>query len=316
MAKNSLQYYFEREKAKQEQLDDIESLADKELKKKLKNIYEKAMDDIQSDIDRELSFLSAKENVSLADALQKISKFDVERFSRIAKRWVKEENKTEMANKWMRRYNVTMRTNRLELLRSYIGIASEKLANEEEQVTNDYLQEKTMDEFKAQAGIFLASVPTETYLERASASVLKASFNRTHFSERIWSNSEEMQADLMNAIRKVLIQGKHPTVASRELRKHIKAEFLGDKKTKGRNAKYIAERLAITEATFVQTDVHRLNYQEFGIEEYEYKAERKACSVCAALNGKVFKVSEMVSGKNAAPMHPFCKCSTSPHLKR
>lgn len=315
MAKiKNFNYSFQRHNSKQEMEEELKH--DNELRKKLKDLYEKSMDSVQSDIDRELSFLSSKENVSLADALQRINKFDVERFSRIAKRWVKEKNKTEMDNKWMRRYNVTMRTNRLELLNAYIGIAMEQLANEEEQITTEYLEHKASRVFAHQAGILGNSVPEVSYLSRASQIIVKGGFNKTNFSERIWSNSAEMHEDLMNVLRKVLIQGKHPIDASKDLRKHVKASFIGDGKTKGRNAKYVAERLAVTEATFLQTEIQRLNFLEYGVEDYEYKVEQRPCPVCSGLSGKIFKVTDMVAGVNAPPMHPWCKCSLAPLTER
>ena len=48
-------------------------------------------------------------------------------------------------------------------------------------------------------------------------------------------------------------------------------------------------------------------------EEYEYIAEPSACKICAPFDGKIFKVSEMESGRNCAPMHPFCRCSVAAH---
>ena len=40
----------------------------------------------------------------------------------------------------------------------------------------------------------------------------------------------------------------------------------------------------------------------------------KVCPVCNELNGKVFKVKNMVPGVNAAPIHPHCRCSTAPRV--
>ena len=34
---------------------------------------------------------------------------------------------------------------------------------------------------------------------------------------------------------------------------------------------------------------------------------------CKKLNGKIFKVKDMMPGKNAPPMHPRCHCCTAPH---
>ena len=39
-----------------------------------------------------------------------------------------------------------------------------------------------------------------------------------------------------------------------------------------------------------------------------YNAQR------VGLNGKIFKLKDMLPGINAPNMHPFCRCSTAPHV--
>ena len=44
-------------------------------------------------------------------------------------------------------------------------------------------------------------------------------------------------------------------------------------------------------------------------EDYEFQvADSNACPVCKALNGKKFKFSQRVPGRNFPPMHPWCRC--------
>ena len=40
-------------------------------------------------------------------------------------------------------------------------------------------------------------------------------------------------------------------------------------------------------------------------------AKSDVCEICKALDGKHFKVKDMIPGVNAPPMHPFCHCSTA-----
>ena len=48
-----------------------------------------------------------------------------------------------------------------------------------------------------------------------------------------------------------------------------------------------------------------------GFEEYTFHVNRGCCSACADLDGKHFKIKDMMPGKNAPPMHPNCRCSVS-----
>lgn len=46
-----------------------------------------------------------------------------------------------------------------------------------------------------------------------------------------------------------------------------------------------------------------------GFKEYEFIANSDCCEICAALNGKHFKLSALKIGVNAPPMHEECSCS-------
>ena len=63
----------------------------------------------------------------------------------------------------------------------------------------------------------------------------------------------------------------------------------------------------------VASQMQKHSFEKYGYEEYEYIAEPKACDICKPLNGKIFKVKEMMPGENAAPMHPHCRCSVAAH---
>ena len=44
---------------------------------------------------------------------------------------------------------------------------------------------------------------------------------------------------------------------------------------------------------------------------YEFIANSGCCDICQGLNGKHFKVKDMMPGENAAPLHPHCRCSVA-----
>ena len=73
-----------------------------------------------------------------------------------------------------------------------------------------------------------------------------------------------------------------------------------------------------TELARVQVEAQKKSYIENGLEEYEYIAcgGSDVCDVCKALDGKRFKIKDMMPGLNAPPMHPRCHCSTAPSVDR
>lgn len=52
-------------------------------------------------------------------------------------------------------------------------------------------------------------------------------------------------------------------------------------------------------------------YEEAGLDEYEILSahDERTCPICSKMNGKRFKIAEMVVGENAPPFHTNCRCS-------
>ena len=288
--------YWINRNAEQQHIQD-EIIRDKAYKEELKRIYMNAYDSIDDELNREITFLSRSDNVSYAEAKRTIKQFDVDRFKRTAKRMVDERDFSPEANRRLRRYNVTMRTNRLELMQAYINLNVAKMTDGEMGLIEKYLTDTAINEMKRQAGILGMTVPSPELLKRSVKAVLESDFQGAHFSDRLWNKSDAFNADIEKAMRQVLIQGENPRVASREIRKHVKVTV--DRTT------YVSERLAITEGARVQTATQRLSFEEYDINKYVYIAEPTACKICGSLNGKVFNVADMRAGENAAPMHPF-----------
>jgi hypothetical protein len=66
-----------------------------------------------------------------------------------------------------------------------------------------------------------------------------------------------------------------------------------------------------TELARVQTEAQKESFIRNGFSMYTFHTNTGCCDVCAALNGKHFKISKMQYGYNAPPVHPFCRCSVS-----
>ena len=104
----------------------------------------------------------------------------------------------------------------------------------------------------------------------------------------------------------MLLRGRHPN------------EYIKDFKKLTNTTTYNESRLLVTESARVQAESQKLTYlKELGEDgEYKYvaKIDKKTSKICHSLNGKVFKVKDMVPGINAPPMHPWCRSTTVPHV--
>lgn len=268
--------------------------------KVLQGIYE----DMYARIEKEINAFYAKyardEGITMAEARRRADNLDIEAYARKAKKYVKERNFSQQANDEMKLYNLTMKANRLELLKANIGLELLSGFEDLQMEFGDTLTERAIKEDHRQAGILGDSVFTS---EKAAEALVNASFHHATYSERIWMHQAILKAEIDKQLRIGLIQGKNPKVLARVIRDRFKV------------SQRDAERLMITELARVQSGAQKASYERNGYDEYEFIAEPTACPICRALHGKHFKVVDMLPGENCEPMHPRCKCSTAAYAK-
>lgn len=272
-----------------------------EYRKCIGEIYDYMMDQIQREINGFYVKYAKKEGITLSEARKRVSKLDIEEYGRKAAKYVKDKDFSDTANEEMRLYNATMKINRLEMLKANIGLELVDGFNELQKYFDRVLTKRTLDEFERQAGILGDTVGD---CEKAAHAIVNASFHNASFSDRIWMYQDMMKAELSKLLQVGLIQGKHPRVLARHL-----VKLFGVRRSD-------AERLMQTELARVQTEAQKRSFERNGYDRYEFIALETACKVCKAINGKHFKVKDMMPGENAPPMHPNCRCSTAAYMDR
>ena len=268
-----------------------------EYEKQVRKIYDRMMADIQKEIDAFYGKYAEKEGISMAAAKRRVAQLDIDAYAAKAKKYVAEKNLSKRANEEMRIYNLTMKVNRLEMLKAEIGIHLVDGFTDLDQYVSETLNGRTTDELKRQAGILGKTVSGNDTLVH---SIVNASFHNATFSDRIWMHQALLKSELDKQLQQGLIAGKHPQVLARDIRKAFNV------------SRSDAERLMRTELARVQTDAQMRSFEENGFEWYMFLSlGSRACEVCRALNGKKFKVKDMLISENAPPMHPNCRCSTA-----
>lgn len=254
------------------------------------------LDAAQKEIDAFYGRYADKEQITLAEAKRRVSKLDIAAYQRKAKRYVADKDFSKQANEEMRLYNLTMKVNRLEMLKANIGLELVAGHDEQEKFMSKILRGRTEEELQRQAGILGKTVRNNAKL---AETIPNASFHGATFSERIWGNQTALKAELSKQLQVGMIQGKNPRVLAKEIQKTFGASASS------------AERLMRTELARVQTEAQRQSFLANGFEEYTFHVNRGCCSACADLDGKHFKIKDMMPGRNAPPMHPNCRCSVS-----
>lgn len=276
---------------------------EKKYNQELNKIYKDMMDECKRSINNFYAKYASENGITMAEAKKRASKLDIEEYARKAAKYVKTKDFTKEANDAMKIYNLTMKVNRLELLKADLGLELAKGHSKIYQLFYKALKKRSIDEFKRQSGILGKTVQNNTKLAN---SIVNASFHNATFSDRIWMHQDLLKNDLNKLLQIGLIQGKNPKTLATELRKRFNVK------------RSDAERLMQTELARVQTDAQKKSYIENGFDEYEYIAcgSSDVCDVCKVLDGKHFKIKDMMPGLNAPPMHPRCHCSTAPSVDR
>ena len=272
-----------------------------EYNRQIKEIYANMMDEINKEINGFYTKYAAKEGITMAEAKKGVSKLDIAAYERKAKKYVETKDLSDRANEEMRIYNLTMKVNRLELLKANIGLEMVSGFDEMQKYFDKKLTDRTLKEFQRQAGILGKSVLKN---EKYAHAIVNASFKNATYSDRIWMYQGMLKAELEGLLASGLIRGQNP----KKLAKHLEKRF-------GVSA-YNAQRLMTTELARVQTEAQKQSFIRNGFDEYVYVACTKGdvCPICKGLDDKHFKVDDMMPGENAPPMHPNCHCSTAAYM--
>lgn len=207
----------------------------------------------------------------------------------------------------MKVYNATMRLNRLEYLKSQIGLAMVDLGMDIDNDMQEKIQDDYMDEIKRQSGILGKDLTkTSLWTSSAIATIVMAQTGAANFSQRIWANIDALKAELDAVISTGIIRGDNPREMARLLKKYVRQTVT--------NHRYVAERLARTESARVQ---HKAQASALIKADYRFcrwHAEPGACKICSDIanndDGFGKGVYEIADVPNA-PIHPNCRCGIS-----
>ena len=267
-----------------------------EYQKRIQEIYQNMIDEIEKEINGFYGRYAKKEGITMAEAKKRAAKADIEALGRKAAKYVKDKDFSDQANEEMRLYNMTMKVNRLELLKAQIGLEMVAGFDEMEKYFGKILTDMAISEFERQAGILGKTIQSNA---KAANAIVNASFHNATYSDRICMYQDMLKNELSSLLQTGLIQGQNP----RRLATHLQKRFGVSQSN--------AERLMITELARVQTEAQKQSFERNGFEEYTFLALGTACPICRALYGKHFKVKKMMPGTNAPPMHPRCRCSVA-----
>lgn len=121
-----------------------------------------------------------------------------------------------------------------------------------------------------------------------------------NYSERIWGNTRTLANELQKQLAVSLLTGQ----SAHEIAEAIETQF-------GKGS-YNSRRLVRTETSYFHAEMEAKAYEEADVEYYRFLAtlDLRTSSICREHDGKIYKVSERITGKNYPPLHPWCRSDT------
>lgn len=303
--------YWEQRRAKEEEWIKENLSNDEAFNRQLQVYYDQAINNIDEMIKANTDLITDK-------ATGKVTEADVRSYETKAKSIVLEAQKRLKAgqkvqygdydkqiNNHLKIYNATMRINRLEWIKSNIGLEMVQLGLNVDADLRDKLSADYQKEIKRQSGIMGESVG-KLSSSSITAQIILAQTKGATFSQRLWVDQDVLKSKLDQVIANGIIQGQSNQRVARNLRDQLKSTV--------DNQRYVTERLARTESSRVQTQAEILSMKGNGFKYCIWIDEPRACAECKQIANKDNgwgKGVYLVDDVPFLPAHPNCRCVLS-----
>lgn len=210
---------------------------------------------------------------------------------------------TEEARREMENIQTPDNINRVTLLQAFVAIEIIRTFDKFHKLMVLELTKRVVEENTRQERMWGRSVG-KVFTPKQIDDIVTDSFVNARWSETVWGlHQDELRTETERLIRRGVINGENPKKLAKELRDKINT------------SKHFSERLMRTEERRVQTLAQLEAYKAQGFSQYLYIAEPDACKICAALdNGEPMNLSQAKRWENIPPVHPNCRCSTTPYM--
>lgn len=278
---------------------------------KINKAYDKAIADINSDINKIFNKYAMEYKLSKTEARQLLNSYIHAKDLKSIRDKIKYIQDEDLKNYLMAQLNYSpykARITRLEALKESIYINTKLLSQEELKLsTSDYIdnikEAYYRNIFDIQKGIGLGFTFSEMPIDFIEE-VLRNKWSGKNYSQRIWNNSDVLADRLEEVITSGLMSGKSSKRMAKEL---------DDLSNYG---KFASERLIRTETTYVTNMAEIESYKECDIEKCVFLAtlDLRTSKICRSMDGKVLIVGKAKPGVNLPPLHPFCRSTTIAYL--
>lgn len=290
---------------------------------KIQQHYNQALIDINRDIDAQFNKLAKSNKSTVEEARQAVSNADIKAYQTEAKKVVEQANqmraakKTPTYNDWndevnerMRIYNATMRINRLEYLKSQIGLEMVQAGYKIDDELQAKLGKAYTDELLRQASILAISTKGSLWTSKDVQKQILAQVNGATFSQRLWANQDALKARLDAVLNLGVVEGSGPAEMARQLKDQVSKVV--------QNYSYVTERIARTETARVQFAAQMKSFKDNDFKYVKWCTEAGACKTCLEIsetdNENIDQGIYTIDDCPDIPVHPNCRCSVAAYV--
>lgn len=275
--------------------------------KTIHDAYDRAVVELTAQIDEIFERYAVNGQISPEEARRILNQRIPNPLLAVAKR-IYPRLKSDKARRWLlNRMNAPAyraRITRLEALREQAYLQSKVIADVEISASttaymNTIREAYYRNMYDVQKGIGLG-FNFARISNRTVETILKRPWSSSHFSTRIWGNTDVLAKQLNEIITGGFMGGSSIYMMRKQLQERANI------------GKFVANRLIRTEVTYMANAAELESYEEAGINRYQFMAtlDTRTSQQCREHDLKVYRVDKAVPGKNMPPLHPFCRSTT------
>ena len=278
-------------------LDEQFAAADAEIRRQMESWYQR---------------LAVNNDITLADAKKLLTADELDEFHWTVEQYIKYGEENALDQKWIKQLenaSAKVHISRLEALQTQLRQQAEKLHAEVEKAAESaargiYEGSYYRTAYEVQKGLGVGwgvAQISEGVIEKVLSRPWTADMQT--FRDHCWTNKQNLINSVNKNLTQMIIRGEAPDRAIAAIAKQFEV------------SKSKAGRLVMTESAYFSSAGQKDCYEALDVERYEVIAsrDRDTCSLCGAMDGKVFKLSEYQPGLTANPFHPWCRCCTAPY---
>lgn len=307
-------------KRRMEMLEEAHLKKGESYLKDLDNQYRKASWEIDKQISTWYRRFADNNEITMTEARKLLSAKELKEFKWDVNEYIKYGEENALDQRWMKELenaSTRVHVSRLEALKLQMQQQAEVLyGNQLDDVDNllrdIYTNGYYHTAFEIQKG-FNIGWDLHSINDNQLDKILSKpwSMDGKTFSNRIWTNKQDLIANLQTHLTQAVITGKGPDQVIKDI-----AKLIGTHDEKPRAALYKAGRLVMTETAAFASAAQKDCFNDLDVKEFEIVAtlDNSTSAICQDLDGTHMSMKDYAVGVTAPPFHAWCRTVTVPYF--